>query len=82
MNMSFNKSLLQRHPVVRAYLQWRKKEIESSTKQKALEVLEPYVNKVVKDTKLNDKQKEQVINTVNQQSSIYEKHKELINEII
>jgi hypothetical protein len=82
MNMSFNKSLLQRHPVVQAYLQWRKKEIESSTKQKALEVLEPYVNKVVEDTKLNDKQKEQVINTVNQQSSIYEKHKELINEII
>jgi DNA-binding protein H-NS len=80
--MSFNKNLLQKHPIIKTYLQWQKKELETTTKQKALEILEPYVNKVVEETKFNDEQKEQVINTLNQQSNIYKKHKELINEVI
>lgn len=79
--MTFNKHLLQKHPVIKTYLQWRKKELQGNTKEKALEILQPYVDKVVEETKFKEKQKEQVVVTINQQTNIYEKHKQLINEI-
>lgn len=80
--MSFNTSLLRRHPIIKTYLQWRKNEIDKDTKDKALEVLQPYVNNIIQSSKFTEKQKEQITTTVNQQTVIYDSHKELIEEIL
>jgi hypothetical protein len=80
--MSFNTSLLRRHPVIKTYLQWRNNELEKDIKDKALEVLQPCVDKVIESSKLTEKQKEQITISVKQQTGIYDSHKELIEEIL
>lgn len=80
--MAFNQSLLQKHPVVSTYIQWRKNELDNETKEKALQVLQPYVNDVINQYTYSEKQKQQIDNLLKQQTKIYDTHKEIIEEIL
>ena len=45
------------HPVLEAFVKWKNKELTDDVKQKALTVLEPYVQEVLDNKKLTAEQK-------------------------
>jgi hypothetical protein len=72
--------LLQQHPAIQAFAQWQKKELNKSTKENALKVLEPYVNKVIEENTFSAEKKEIIATITEEHSQCYNKHKEMIEQ--
>jgi len=62
------------HPVLEAFVKWKNKELTDDVKQKALTVLEPYVQDVLDNKKLTEEQKQKISNTAEKFVLIIDKH--------
>jgi hypothetical protein len=62
------------HPVLEAFAKWKNKELTNDVKQKALTVLEPYVQDVLDNKKLTEEQKQKISNTAEKFVLIIDKH--------
>jgi hypothetical protein len=62
------------HPVLEAFAKWKNKKLTDDVKQKALTVLEPYVQDVLDNKKLTEEQKQKISNTAEKFVLIIDKH--------
>jgi hypothetical protein len=62
------------HPVLEAFVKWKNKELTDDVKQKALTVLEPYVQDVLDNKKLTEEQKQKITDKAEKFVLIIDKH--------
>lgn len=75
MNLLSEYNIARKHIITKTHTLWRNNEkIDSNTKNKVSEILQPVINHIIKENIYTEEQKETIKNNALEQDKIYTKH--------
>lgn len=80
MNILHDYNIIRKHVIAKAHSQWRNNKLNTETKDKASQILQPVIENVIQENTFTEQTKEKIKNNALKQEEIYTSYNEKLKD--